>query len=151
MGALPNTLKKLGVDVRVVIPKYKNMNYELKQKLRFIKWFNVKVGWRNEYCGVWECEYNGVTYYFLDNEKYFNRDGLYGFYDDAERFAFFDRAVLKCHKGKLDWQPDLIHCNDWQTGMIPVLLSLNIKRGSVLLEYERRIFSIHNLAFPRSI
>lgn len=88
MGALPPALKRLGLDVKVVLPKYKNMKYEFQQKLQFIKWFTVEVGWRNQYCGVSQCEYNGVTYYFLDNEYYFCRDGLYGFYDDAERFAF---------------------------------------------------------------
>ena len=107
MGALPPALKRLGLDVKVVLPKYKNMKYEFQQKLQFIKWFTVKVGWRNQYCGVSQCEYNGVTYYFLDNEYYFGRDGLYGFYDDAERFAFFDRAVMKFIK-EINWQPDII-------------------------------------------
>ena len=97
--------------------------------MRFIKWFKVHVGWRNQYCGVFEYEYKGVTYYFIDNEYYFNRDGLYGYYDDAERFAFFDRAVFRYVK-QIDWQPDIIHCNDWQTGMIPVLLKLEYKKDA---------------------
>ena len=113
MGALPPALKRLGLDVKVVLPKYKNMKYEFQQKLQFIKWFTVKVGWRNQYCGVSQCEYNGVTYYFLDNEYYFGRDGLYGFYDDAERFAFFDRAVMKFIKEidvqHVDLPPDNPH------------------------------------------
>ena len=85
-GALPKALAKKNVDIRVVIPKYKELNWEIKDKLRFNKWFNVYVGYRESFCGVWECFYNGVTYYVLDNERYFRRDGIYGFYDDAERF-----------------------------------------------------------------
>ncbi|AWK50152.1 glycogen synthase GlgA [Clostridium beijerinckii] len=145
-GALPKELAQKGEDVRVVIPKYKEINYEVRDKLRFNKWFTVRVGWREEYCGVFECIYNGVTYYVLDNEKYFNRDGLYGFYDDAERFAFFDRAVLDMLK-EIDWQPDLIHCNDWQTGMIPVLLKLQYKRNDMFYWNMKSVYSIHNIAF----
>lgn len=145
MGALPPALKRLGLDVKVVLPKYKNMKYEFQQKLQFIKWFTVEVGWRNQYCGVSQCEYNGVTYYFLDNEYYFCRDGLYGFYDDAERFAFFDRAVMKFIK-EINWQPDIINCNDWQTGMIPVLHKFEYIRDPFYSNIKT-IFSIHNLFF----
>lgn len=145
-GALPKALAQKNADVRVVIPRYKEINWEVRDKLRFVKWFNVKVGWREEFCGVWECFYNGVTYYALDNEKYFNRDGLYGFYDDAERFAFFDRAVLDMLK-QIDWQPDVIHCNDWQTGMIPVLLKFEYKRNDMFYWNMKSIYSIHNIAF----
>ena len=145
-GALPKALAQKGADVRVVIPKYKEINWEVKDKLRFNKWFNVRVGYREEFCGVWECFYNGVTYYVLDNEKYFNRDGLYGFYDDAERFAFFDRAVLDMLR-QIDWQPDLIHCNDWQTGMIPVLLKFQYKRNDMFYWNMKCVYSIHNIAF----
>ena len=145
MGALPPALKRLGLDVKVVLPKYKNMKYEFQQKLQFIKWFTVKVGWRNQYCGVSQCEYNGVTYYFLDNEYYFGRDGLYGFYDDAERFAFFDRAVMKFIK-EINWQPDIINCNDWQTGMVPVLHKFEYIRDPFYSNIKT-IFSIHNLLF----
>ena len=145
MGALPKSLVKLDIDARVVIPKYKNIKDDLKQKLQFVKWFTVPVGWRNQYCGIFQYEHKGVIYYFIDNEYYFNRDGLYGFYDDGERFAFFNRAVLEFIK-QIDWQPDLINCNDWQTGMIPVLLNLEYKRD---LFYSRikTMFSIHNLLF----
>ena len=145
-GALPKSLAQKGTDVRVVIPKYKELNWEVRDKLRFNKCFNVKVGWREEFCGVWECFYNGVTYYALDNEKYFNRDGLYGFYDDAERFAFFDRAVLDMLR-QIDWQPDLIHCNDWQTGMLPVLLTFQYKRNDMFYWNMKCVYSIHNIAF----
>lgn len=145
-GALPKALAQKGADVRVVIPKYKEINWEVRDKLRFIKWFNVRVGWREEFCGVWECFINGVTYYVLDNEKYFNRDGAYGFYDDAERFAFFDRAVLDMLR-QIDWQPDLIHCNDWQTGMLPVLLKFEYKNNDMFYWNIKCVYSIHNIAF----
>lgn len=148
MGALPQSLIKIGVDVRVVIPKYKNIKDELKQKLQFVKWFTVPVGWRNQYCGIFQYQYKGVTYYFIDNEYYFNRDGLYGYYDDGERFAFFNRAVLEFIK-QIDWQPDLINCNDWQTGMVPVLLNLEYKKDAFYSRIKT-IFSIHNLLFKGS-
>ena len=148
MGALPKSLAKLGVDVRVVIPKYKGIKEELKQKLQFIKWFTVSVGWRNQYCGVFQYQYKGVIYYFIDNEYYFNRDGLYGYFDDGERFAFFNRAVLEFIK-EVDWQPDLINCNDWQTGMVPVLLNLEYKKDEFYSKIKT-VFSIHNLLFKGS-
>ena len=148
MGALPKSLIKLGVDVRVVIPKYKNIKDEFKQKLQFIKWFTVPVGWRNQYCGVFQYQYKGVIYYFIDNEYYFNRDGLYGYFDDGERFAFFNRAVLEFIK-QVDWQPDLINCNDWQTGMVPVLLNLEYKNNE-FYSNMKTVFSIHNLLFKGS-
>ena len=148
MGALPKSLIKLGVDVRVVIPKYKNIKDEFKQKLQFIKWFTVPVGWRNQYCGVFQYQYKGVIYYFIDNEYYFNRDGLYGYFDDGERFAFFNRAVLEFIK-QVDWQPDLINCNDWQTGMVPVLLNLEYKKD-LFYSKMKTVFSIHNLLFKGS-
>lgn len=145
-GALPKELAKKGVDIRVVIPKYKQLNAEAKEKLRFNKWFNVRVGWREQFCGVWEAKINGVTYYALDDEYYFYRDGLYGFFDDAERFAFFDRAVLDMLR-QLDWHPDVIHCNDWQTGMIPILLKLEYMRKDSFYWDIKSVFSIHNILF----
>ena len=148
MGALPKSLIKLGIDTRVVIPKYKNIKDELKQKLQFVKWFTVPVGWRNQYCGVFQYEYNEVIYYFIDNEYYFNRDGLYAYFDDGERFAFFNRAVLEFIK-EIDWQPDLINCNDWQTGMVPVLLNLEYKKDQFYSRIKT-VFSIHNLLFKGS-
>ena len=148
MGALPKSLIKLGVDARVVIPKYKNIKDELKQKLQFVKWFTVPVGWRNQYCGVFQYQHNEVIYYFIDNEYYFNRDGLYGYFDDGERFAFFNRAVLEFIK-EIDWQPDLINCNDWQTGMVPVLLNLEYKKDQFYSRIKT-VFSIHNLLFKGS-
>ena len=148
MGALPQSLTELGVEARVVIPKYKNIKDELKQNLQFIKWFTVPVGWRNQYCGVFQYKYKDVVYYFIDNEYYFNRDGLYGYYDDGERFAFFNRAVLEFIK-EIDWKPDIINCNDWQTGMVPVLLNLEYKNNEFYSNMNT-VFSIHNLLFKGS-
>ena len=125
LGSLPKTLVKDGVDARVVIPKYKKIKEELKDKVKFIKWFMVNVGWRRQYCGVFEYDHEGVKYYLLDNEYYFGRDGMYGYIDDGERFAFFTRAVLEFMK-EIDYKPNVIHCNDWHTGMIPVLLQLEM-------------------------
>ncbi|GAA0079358.1 glycogen synthase GlgA [Clostridium sp. CTA-5] len=145
-GALPKELAKKGVDVRVVIPKYKGINNELRDRLKFDKWFTVNVGWRNQFCGISEYTCDGVTYYLVDNEYYFYRDDMYGYYDDAERFAFFDRAVLDMIK-QLDWQPNVIHCNDWQTGMIPVLLKLEYMKKDMFYWNIKTVFSIHNILF----
>ncbi|SFD44515.1 glycogen synthase GlgA [Clostridium uliginosum] len=145
-GALPKELIKKGADVRVVIPKYKAINSELREKLKFNKWFTVNVGWRNQFCGISEYNYNGVIYYLIDNEYYFYRDSMYGNYDDAERFAFFDRAVLDMIK-QINWQPNVIHCNDWQTGMIPVLLKLEYMKKDMFYSNIKSVFSIHNILF----
>lgn len=145
IGALPKDLKDLGVDVRVVIPNYRDIKKEIKDNLKFIKEFTVKVSWRNQYCGILEYEYKGVTYYLIDNEYYFKRDGLYGYYDDGEKFAFFNRAVLEFIK-EIDWKPDVIHCNDWQTGMIPVLYKVEYSKDS-FYKNIKTIISIHNLFF----
>lgn len=145
-GALPKELARKGVDVRVVIPKYKNINWKLKDKLQFDRWFMINVSWRTRYVGVFTYKQDGVTYYLIDNEAYFNRDGLYGYYDDGERFAYFDRAVLEMLK-QVDFQPDIIHCNDWQTGMIPVMLRLEYSRKDLFYAGMKTVYSIHNILF----
>ncbi len=145
MGALPVSLKELGQEVRVVIPNYSDINSNIKSNLKFVRSFNVKVGWRNQYCGILECEYEGVIFYLLDNEYYFKRCGLYGYYDDGERFAFFSRAVLD-FLNHIDWSPDVIHCNDWQTAMVPVLHKLEYIREEKF-KSVKTVFSIHNLLF----
>lgn len=145
VGALPKALVKKGDDVRVVIPKYKNINNKTKEKLKFKKWFMVQVGWRSQFCGVFEYKEAGVTYYLLDNEYYFGRDNLYGYGDDGERFAYYDRAVLELVK-EINWQPDIIHCNDWHTGMIPVMLKLEYARYDFYRSIKT-VFSIHNMLF----
>lgn len=145
IGALSKELSKLGEDVRVIIPKYKGIKEDLKNKINYIKHIFVDIGWRHQYCGIEELKVNNVQFYFIDNEYYFNRDNLYGYYDDAERFAFYDRAVLEILKA-INWYPDIIHCNDWQCGMIPVLYKLEYRNKD---EYPdiKFIYSIHNLLF----
>ena len=110
-GSLPKELRAQGVDVRVVIPKYQSIPQKYKDKMRLLKTGTVFIGWREQYCGVEYLEYEGVPTYFIDNEKYFKRDGLYGYEDDAERFAFFCRGILDMLP-QLDFVPDIIHCND---------------------------------------
>ncbi|MCR4842396.1 MAG: glycogen/starch synthase, partial [Eubacterium sp.] len=119
-GSLPVALADKGhLDVRVVLPKYRDIPEEYKKEMKFVKWFNVPVGWRSQYCGIFTYERKGVTFYFIDNEYYFDRDGLYGYYDDGERFAFFSRAVMEM-MGQLDYYPEIVHANDWQTALVPL-------------------------------
>lgn len=143
--ALPKYLKALGIDARVVIPKHKNIKLSDKYSISFKKSFTVPVGWRNQYAGVFECDVDSVKYYLLDNEYYFFRDTLYGHYDDGERFAYFDRAVLMMLK-EIDWKPDVIHCNDWHTGMIPVLYKLQYEKED-FYKNIKILYSIHNILF----
>ncbi len=145
MGALPKALAKEGNDVRVIIPKFKDIKYQYKNEMQYLTNFEVNVGWRKQYCGVLELYIDGVTYYFIDNEYYFKRDGLYGYEDDGERFAFFDRAVLETLR-HINWCPDILHCNDWQCGMIPVLHKLEYKKD-YFYSKMKIVFSIHNLLF----
>jgi starch synthase len=152
-GSLPSVLNSMGCDVRIIMPQYKNIPDHLKDKIRHIKFIFIPVGWRNQYCGINEAEYNGIKFYFIDNEYYFGRDGLYGYYDDAERFAFFSRAVLDSLE-QIDFEPDVIHCHDWQTGMIPVLLE-NQYKSREKFSNVKTVFTIHNLqyqgVFPSSM
>ena len=120
-GALPKALRRRLVGCRVVMPLYGSVSEELRADMKFITSITVPVAWRRQYCGIYEARVDGVIYYLLDNQYYFKREGLYGHYDDAERFAFFSRAVLEMIP-YIDYNPDIIHCNDWQTAMIPVYL-----------------------------
>ena len=121
-GRFPSKrIKEFGTDVRVILPKYGTISEEFKKEMKKIKEFTVSVGWRNQYCGIEELTYQGVTYYFVDNEYYFKREHLYGYFDDGERFAYFNRAVLET-LAHLDFFPDVLHCHDWHTAMIPYLL-----------------------------
>jgi len=151
--SLPKALRKIGMDVRIIIPKYKNIPEEFKINMTVLKDINVPVGWRNQYCGIHYLEHEGVPCYFIDNEYYFKRDGIYGFYDDGERFAFFDRAVLE-FINHLDFQPDVLHCNDWHTGMIMPMLKAHY-RDNPNFKNIKTIFTVHNLryqgVFPREI
>ncbi len=144
-GSLPAALVKAGHDCRVVLPLYKSIKPELRESLRFVKNFTVDVGWRKQYCGVFEGEANGVTYYLLDNEYYFARDGLYGYYDDCERFVFLSRAVMELIP-QIDFKPQVINCNDWQTALIPVYYQTYYKFQH---GYEdiKTVFTIHNIQY----
>ena len=120
-GALPKALVRDGIDCRVIMPLYGDLKF--KDTLTYVTNFSVPVGWRSQYCGLFKAEHDGVTFYFIDNEYYFKRSGLYGFYDDGERFAFFSRAILETLI-YTDFEPDIINCNDWQTALTPVYLNL---------------------------
>ncbi len=152
--SLPKALRKIGVDIRVILPKYKSIPEDFKKKMKFIKSINVPVGWRNQYCGIEYLEYEGVPFYFIDNEYYFKRDGvLYGHYDDGERYAYLCRAILEVIDN-IDFSPDVIHCNDWHTGMVAPLLNTFYRDRSKYKDIKT-IFTIHNLKyqgiFPESI
>ncbi|MGL5726084.1 glycogen synthase, partial [Cetobacterium sp.] len=144
--ALPKALKKVGVNVKVILPKNGNIPKEFVQKMNFLGSFTVPVGWRNQYAGLFHLEYDGVDFYFLDNEYYFKRHVPYGHYDDGEIFAFYCRGVLEAVKHIPDFVPDVIHCNDWHTGMIPVLLKAFYKEDESL-KNTKTIFTIHNLKY----
>ena len=142
-GALPKALVRDGIDCRVVMPLYNDLKF--KDTLTYVTNFSVPVGWRSQYCGLFRAERDGVTFYFLDNEYYFKRSGLYGFYDDGERFAFFARAILEM-LFYTDFEPDIINCNDWQTALTPVYLNLYYRH---LDKFNRikTVFTIHNIAY----
>ncbi len=142
-GALPKALVADGIETRVVMPLYGDLKG--KDKLTYVTNFSVPVGWRSQYCGLYTAVEGGVTYYFLDNEYYFDRKGLYGFYDDGERFAFFSRAVLEmlfC----IDFMPDILNCNDWQSGLVPVYLNLYYRHLDQFNKLKT-VFTIHNIAY----
>ena len=153
VGSLPSELAKLGVDARVVIPKYKDIPEVLQERIVLKKRITVSLGWRFQHCGIEELEYGGVTYYFLENEYYFNRSGVYGFGDDAERFAFFCRAVIEALP-HLDFTPQVLHCHDWHTGLVSVYLK-DRYLGDPFYQNMRTLFTIHNLHyqgnFPRDL
>ncbi len=145
MGALPQALARLGHDVRVFCPLYRAIGTEWRQKMSDLKHFYVQLGWRNQYCGIYGYERDGVTYYFMDNEYYFARPQLYGEYDDAERFAYFSKAVLDALP-ELGWKPDVIHANDWQTALVPIYYHLMFAARTDYVGI-RTVFTIHNIAF----
>lgn len=144
--ALPKALRKLGLDVRVIIPKYSNIKKEFKNKMLTLATFNVPVGWRNQYGGLQYQEYDGIPFYFIDNEYYFKRADSYGFSDDSERFAYFCRAVLESLDHMIDFTPDIIHLNDWHTGMIAPIMKEHFKNRPRFRDIKT-IFTIHNLQY----
>ncbi len=144
-GSLPQALRKRLVGCRVVMPLYDNIKQEFKDNMKFITSISVPVAWRRQYCGIFEAKAGGVIYYLLDNQYYFKRDSLYGFYDDAERFAFFSRAILEIIP-HIDFKPDIIHCNDWQTALTPVYYS-TIYADKPGYEDIKTVFTIHNIQY----
>lgn len=144
-AALPKALNDINVDARVIMPLYHDIPWEFRSTFRFVGCVYVTLAWRYQYCGLFSCNYDGVTYYFIDNEQYFKRNGLYGHFDDAERFAFFSKAVLECLR-LIDFYPDVIHCNDWQTAMVPVFLD-SFYRGYFEYQQIKTVFTIHNIEF----
>ena len=140
LGSLPKELeKKDNLDISVILPLYGNISDEFKKNFRFLTNFYVSVGWRSQYAGIFFYEYEKVKFYFIDNEYYFKREGnIYGFYDDGERFAFFSRAALDTI-ARLNIYPDVLNCNDWQTGLVPALLD----HRPVLEEGDRGLDILH--------
>lgn len=146
LGSLPQAVAQQdNMDCRVVLPLYKSISVEKRNTMTYLGSIDVEVGWRKQYCGIYTVKVGKVTYYLLDNPYYFQRDGMYGFYDDCERFVFFSHAVLEILPF-LEWKPDIIHCNDWQTAMIPVFYK-------VLYQYHQEfenihvIYTIHNIQY----
>lgn len=146
VSALPKALLQSHVDVRVIMPKYKSIPEAYSSAMRFVKAIEVPVGWRHVYCGLYELMHEGVMFYFLDNEYYFGaRDTAYGHYDDGERFAFLDRAILEALP-HVAFQPDIIHSHDWHTGMVAPLLGKHYRHEAFYREI-RTVYTIHNLQF----
>jgi len=146
IGSLPKALaQNANYDVRVVLPLYKQVGEEYRKRLTYLGNFNVGLGWRNLYCGVFSLEQDNVTYYFIDNEYYFKRDVLYGEFDDAERFAFFSKAVLDM-MGYLDYYPTIMHANDWQTSLSIIYLK-TLYYGKFGFDHIKTVFTIHNIEY----
>lgn len=146
-GSLPAALQNAGANVIVMVPLYGTISDEYKSKMEHVAEFYVSLGWRNEYCGLERLVHNGVTYLFVDNKRYFDRDYPYGFFDDGERFAFFSKAITESLQHLPDdFRPDILHCNDWHTALAPVFLR-EFYQGLPLYENVSTIFSIHNIAF----
>lgn len=145
-GALPKEIQKAGEEVRVILPLYKAIDQKWRDQMELVLHFHVNLGWRRQYVGVLKLEYEGTTFYFVDNEQYFGRDYIYGMGgDEGERFAFFCRAVLETLP-KIDYIPDVLHCHDWQTGLIPVLLKSQYSQLDFYKDI-RTIYTIHNLQY----
>lgn len=144
-GALPKAFRRRLVGCRVVMPLYASVPQELREKMTFLTSITVPVAWRRQYCGIFEARLGGVIYYLLDNQYYFNREGLYGHYDDAERFAFFSRAVLEIIP-YIDYKTEVIHCNDWQTALVPVYLKSMYAKNPAYADIKT-LFTIHNIQY----
>ena len=144
-GSLPQALAKAGNEVEVIVPLYQCVMDKWKEQLTFVCHIEVPLGWRRIYCGLFSLEREGVTWYFVDNEYYFKRAALYGHYDDGERFGFFSRAIVALLPS-LAFMPEVIHCNDWQTALVPVYLKDECVRWSAVRSIKT-VFTIHNIEY----
>lgn len=145
-GSLPMALKKQGVDIRVILPKYSSIPKSLANQIRHLRSTKINLGWRKKYCGLEEMQHEGIHYYFIDNEYYFKRDKPYGYEDDAERFAFFSKGVLENLVFLEDFKPDIIHCHDWHTALIPLGVKECYSHNPFYFDLKT-IFTIHNLRY----
>jgi len=143
--ALPKTLRDKNVDVRVVLPKYSAIAEEYKKQMKLVTEFEVEIGWRKQFARIEMLEYDGIPFYFVDNEYYFERDGIYGHYDDGERFSYFSKAVLDMME-KIDFIPDVIHMNDWHTGMVSLLFKDHFSHLEKFAN-TKTVYTIHNLKY----
>ncbi|MCY6371377.1 glycogen synthase GlgA [Clostridium ganghwense] len=144
--ALPKALRKLGIDVRVILPKYSLIDNKYVERMEKICDFEVPVGWRNQYCGLFRLDHDGIPFYFVDNKRYFERGTAYGDYDDGERFTFFSKAVLESISHMWDFVPDILHCNDWQSAMCIPLFNEHF-RWRWQYKNIKTVFTIHNLKY----
>ena len=145
-GTLPSYIASAGFDIRVILPKLSVIPEKYRAKMEPVACFDVQLSWRRQYCGLLTMKYHGVTYYFIDNEYYFKRDGVYGEYDDGERIAFFAKAILESILHMPDFMPDIIHCNDWHTALTPVYLREKYL-GIPGFDRIKTVFTVHNLKF----
>lgn len=144
-GSLPQALRQRLIGCRVVMPLYEDISEEMRQQMTFLTSLSVPVAWRRQYCGVFEAKVGGVIYYFIDNQYYFKRGGIYGHYDDAERFSFFSRAIIEMLP-YIDFQPDILHCNDWQTALVPLYFRLFYANND-FYRNMKTLFTIHNIQY----
>ena len=143
MGALPKAVASESMHVAVIMPLYKTVREAYFDELEFVGQINVSLAWRKQYAGIYRSVRNRVTYYFVDNKQYFERDKLYGYYDDGERFAYFSKAVLQSLP-LLDEFPDILHCSDWETALIPIYLKTIFDKNPNYAKL-RTVFTIHNI------
>lgn len=144
-GSLPKAISRLGADIRVVMPNYSSIPDKFKSNMEFMGYIYIDIGWRHQYCGIFRLVHDDITYYFIDNEYYFKRSSLYGDYDQAEQFTFFCKAILEILTF-LDFKPNIIHCNDWQTGIVGLLLKALYKNNG-FYQHIKTVFTIHNLKY----
>ena len=145
VGSLPSSFNKNSYDVRVIMPKYGAIPKEYTDQMNFITHINVSLGWRNKYCGIFELKYNGITFYFIDDEFYFGGPTLYSYIHEDVENSPFSKSVLSILP-HINFRPDLIHCNDWQTGLIPVMLNVQYQHDEFYRNIKT-IMTIHNLKF----